>query len=257
MVPSLQRQALSCKHRRESIACQKCIFPLAQGGERIEPPELRIHKTGVTHHHAAVRQPLEEARKESGEIGIFGKVISAGKGGIGPQTQGLGTTPKAAAQAVKEGLSPVYDATRPSKLAGCNRTCLNRHRICGSRCTCWCPSMNAGPCPNSSGKFLHLARNLICQPIAIEAATMRAVLSPPAEESALVHRPEIPAHWPERVLSAYVEPDGTRGAAELRASSAAASGRWQLAAATSAEVALRRPRTTRSRMAMLIAGDMP
>ena len=52
-------------------------------------------------------------------------------------------------------------------------------------------------------------------------------------------------------------PIATRRAAELSAPSAIASEREKVGAATSADVALRRPRVTRSRMAVLTPGESP
>ena len=62
---------------------------------------------------------------------------------------------------------------------------------------------------------------------------------------------------PVRRREREVEPDRDARAAALSMRSAAASERPKLGAATMTEVALRRPRTMRSRMAVLTEGEMP
>ena len=44
----------------ESIACQKRMFRLALGGERVETPERFVDETRVAHHEPAVRQSFKE-----------------------------------------------------------------------------------------------------------------------------------------------------------------------------------------------------
>ena len=58
-------------------------------------------------------------------------------------------------------------------------------------------------------------------------------------------------------VSVRCSPIATRGAAELSTLSAIASERCRLGATTITEVALRRPRTIRSRIAVLTEGEMP
>ncbi len=68
---------------------------------------------------------------------------------------------------------------------------------------------------------------------------------------------KVPLSGKYGAVSVRWSPIATRRATELSASSANASKRPKLGAATITEVALMRPRTTRSRMATSTAGEMP
>ena len=60
---SSKRDAARGEKLRKVFAAQERIFALAQIGQRIELPQLRIDMTGVAHNEAAVRQAVEEIRK--------------------------------------------------------------------------------------------------------------------------------------------------------------------------------------------------
>src|SRR5262245_44504976 len=58
---SRQADAMAGQQCREAVVGEKRVLLLAQGGERIEPLQFGIDEAGMTHHQAAVGQPVEEA----------------------------------------------------------------------------------------------------------------------------------------------------------------------------------------------------
>src|SRR6202048_5077591 len=59
-----QHDIVGGEYRGKHFAGEERIFPLAQGREGIETAQLVIDEPGMAHHPAAVRQAVEEARKE-------------------------------------------------------------------------------------------------------------------------------------------------------------------------------------------------
>ena len=131
---------------RERIARQEGVFALAQRGERVEPLQLRIDEARMAHDHAAIRQPIEEAGEQRGEIGIVAERIGAGETRIGAQPERIGALPEILAQPIEQpGLSlrmlKARGGTRPhcrSQAPGALAlaTSSTASRICGNRCTC-------------------------------------------------------------------------------------------------------------------------
>src|SRR2546429_2614773 len=85
-----QYDILGGEYRGKHFAGEERIFPLAQGREGIETAQIVIDEPGMAHHHAAVRQAVEEVRKECREIRIVFERVGAGKAGVGAQTQRSG-----------------------------------------------------------------------------------------------------------------------------------------------------------------------
>ena len=79
----MKGDAVRRQHLRKAVSGEKGVFAFAQGRKRIEPLQLRIHKAGMTHHHASVAQAVEKARKQLGEIRIIMELISPGEGRVG------------------------------------------------------------------------------------------------------------------------------------------------------------------------------
>src|SRR5262245_43901178 len=67
---SAQARSAGGEECGKGIAGEIGIFPLAQVGQRIEADELRIDPPGMAHDEPAIRQPVEEAGEQGGEIGV-------------------------------------------------------------------------------------------------------------------------------------------------------------------------------------------
>jgi hypothetical protein len=76
---------VACERRREGIPGEVGVFLLAQGRERIEPLQFGVDEAGMTHHHAAVGQPLEEPREQRRKVRRIIELIGAGETRIGAQ----------------------------------------------------------------------------------------------------------------------------------------------------------------------------
>src|SRR5215510_10940715 len=97
-----QRDAVTRQQGGEGILHEKRVFLLPQGGKRIELLELRVDEARVTHHHAAVREPVEKLRKGIRKIRLVAKRISAREGRIGAHAQRRRAAAEAAAQNVEQ-----------------------------------------------------------------------------------------------------------------------------------------------------------
>src|SRR6516225_3249139 len=83
------------------VVDQKEVFALAQCGEWVEPLEFGIDETGVTHHHALVRQPAKELGKNLGIVRVLRKAVRPGEGRIHPHAIPVGEAAETAAQYVE------------------------------------------------------------------------------------------------------------------------------------------------------------
>ena len=88
---SRQGHAVAREHGRKGVAGEEGMFPLSQRRQGIEALQLGVDEAGMTHDHAAVGQPLEEAREQRREICRVVEFIGAGEGRIGAQPQRRGT----------------------------------------------------------------------------------------------------------------------------------------------------------------------
>ena len=106
---------------------------------------------------------------------------------------------------------------------------------------------------------VELRRDLGCEPLAVEqaAAVPRTIISASETNvpSRVGRKPGLIGL--NRPVSVTCRPIATRRAPALSIFSEPASERSKLGAATMTEVALSRPCTTRSRIALLTAGEMP
>ena len=142
--------------------------------------------------------------------------------------------------------------------AVCFTTSSKASPICGSRCTCRCPSTKSGMRPKASQK---LCIWLVISATSASCLKRRRIawtnVAASGRKAPSLSGVKLLLKGRNGAVSARCRPIATRGPAEFSTSSAIASERRKLGAATSTEVALRRPRTTRSRIAVLTAFEMP
>ena len=132
-------------------------------------------------------------------------------------------------------------------------------RTCGNSCTCWWPSTKSGARPNSSLKAASCASKFVLDHPRIEPPQQaRSQQRRKRQEHAAVERPEMHRQRTERRRQRRVQADGAARARSPRRSCSAATSSRPIAAPTIiTDVALRRPRAIRSRMARLTPSASP
>ena len=167
------------------------------------------------------------------------------------------SSPLGSANLAASGITRPHCRTHASGTV-CLMTVSNALPICGSRCTCWWPSTKSGARPKVSRKLciwqLISATNVSCSKRRIAACRAVAVSGRKAPSRAGL---KLLLRGRNGAVSPRCNPIATCGVTELSVLSEIASEREKLGATTSTEVAFSRPRTTRSRMAMLTEFEMP
>src|ERR1700716_4570305 len=99
---SAQRNFISGQKLREMLAGKKSVFMFALGRKRVEANQGFIDEAGMTHDETALRQPIQKLSHQGAEIGLSGKIISAGESGIEGDAGGRGAGAKLSAQEVEK-----------------------------------------------------------------------------------------------------------------------------------------------------------
>src|SRR5262249_41094636 len=140
----------------KSIADEEGVFLFAQGGQRIEPLQFGVDESRMAHHHAAVRQAFEKARKHCREVRAAMKRIGACKRRIGANAKRRSAPAEAAAQEIDQHSLAITKIAHPGRTqaSGASRLAIasTASRTCGNSWTCWCPSMKSGARPKYSTK---------------------------------------------------------------------------------------------------------
>src|SRR5437773_1751101 len=93
-----QLDARRLERAQKNVAREIFVLDLAQIGERIEPPKLRVDVARMAHDEAALRQSLEKSREQRGKIRPWMEIVDPGEGRIGSQPERRRALAKAAAQ---------------------------------------------------------------------------------------------------------------------------------------------------------------
>src|SRR5229473_1032814 len=118
------------------LAREKSVLVLALGRQRVEAEKGFVDKARVTHDEAILRQSVEKLPHQRAEIRLWGKIISAGEGGIECDVGARGAAAKLRTQNVEKqrlgGAEPPGQRLPASALAnpGVGRGFFHRRQEC-------------------------------------------------------------------------------------------------------------------------------
>ncbi len=263
-----ERDAVLGEQARERLGEKEIVFALAQRRQRIDPFELGIDATGMAHDHAAVGHGGKETGKQRGKIGIAAKYVRAGERRVGEAAEVTGAAGKAAAEPFDQ--EPLWigkareDGSTAGTLArpGAQASLFDggKHGLAQLRQVMHVPMPvdEIGRAPKRRLERGELRPHFRCQRGAVSLRMNVSRMSCCRlgnVRSAFAAKPLLSGR--NGVVKVKCRPIATRRLPALRMPNASASERVKLGAATMAEVALMRPRRTRSRIAALTAGEMP
>ena len=105
------------KQARKAVLSKERVFLLPQGGERIELLQLRVDEAWMTHHHAAVWQPVEKVWKGRSKVRLVSERVGAGEGRIGAHAKRGGTAAEATAEDVEKKALAIVESMTAWKCA--------------------------------------------------------------------------------------------------------------------------------------------